>query len=122
MEMKFPRLLTVLAAVMLLLVSCDKPEPEKETVTVSVSPVSLSFPTEGGTETISVTSNGLWYAKAEGSWLILSATSGSGNGSIQVTASANAGDARNGQVIFETADNKTTVNVSQLMYVKPDPV
>ena len=120
--MKYPRLLTVLAALMLLLVSCDKPEPEKETVTVSVSPASLSFPTEGGTETISVTSNGLWYAKAEGSWLVLSATSGYGNGSLQVTASANAGDARNGQVILETADNKTTVNVSQLMYVKPDPV
>ena len=122
MEMNFPRLLTVLAAVMLLMVSCDKPEPEKETVTVSVSPASLSFPTEGGTETISITSNGLWYAKAEGSWLVLSATSGYGNGSLQVSASANAGDARNGQVIFETADNKTTVNVSQLMYVKPDPV
>jgi len=120
--MKFLRLLTALAAGMFLVLSCEQPEPEKETVTVSGSPASLSFPTEGGTETISVTSNGLWYAKADGSWLVLSATSGYGNSSVQVSASANAGDARNGQIIFETADQKATVSASQLMYVKPEAV
>ena len=120
--MKFPRLPIVLAAVMLFLVSCERPEPEKETVTVSVSPVSLSFATEGGTETISVSSNGLWYAKADGSWLVLSASSGYGNGTLQVSASANGGDARNGQIVFETADQKASVSVSQLMYVKPEAV
>ena len=120
--MKPARLFICLSLLAMALVSCGPTEPEKVPVTVSVSPTSLSFPTDGGSETISVNSNGLWYAKSDASWLIVSATSGSGSGPLQLTASPNTGVARTATVTFETADQKATVSVSQDMYVKPEPV
>lgn len=120
--MKPYRLLFFLASVAFAASSCNQPEPEKQDVTVSVSPGSLSFSAEGGTETVTVSSNGVWYVRAEGSWFSVSAPSGSGNGSVQVTAGANTGEARTGSVVFETSDQRVTVSVSQLQYVKPEPV
>jgi len=111
------------AAVALLIVSCEQPQPEPaQKVTVSASPTSASFGKDGGTTTLSITSNGVWYARTDASWLKVTPTSGSGNGSVTVTATANTGDARTGSVILETADSKVTVSVSQEMFVKADPV
>ena len=120
--MKHARLLSLLAILALPVVSCNTPEPEPVKVTVSASPSSLSFSTEGGSETISVSSNGVWYVRTEGSWLRATPTSGGQAGTVTLTASPNTGDARTGSVIFETADNKATVSVSQAGYVKPEPV
>ena len=102
--------------------SCDKPEPEPDPVRVSVSPSSISFTSEGGTESLSVSSNGLWYVRTEGSWINTSTASGSGNGTVQVIAASNAGESRTGTIYFESADSKATVSVSQQAYVKPEPV
>ncbi len=120
--MKAVRLLICLAALAFTLVSCHEPEPVKEPVTVSVTPSSLSFGVEGGSASLSVSSNGLWYARADASWINLSSTSGSGSATLQVTASPNSGDARNATITFETSDQTATVSVSQLMFVKADPV
>ena len=120
--MKHVILFFYIAVAALFVVSCDKPEPEPEKVRVSVSPSSLSFSAEGGTESVTVSSNGLWYVRTEGSWISVSSASGSGNGTIQVTAAANTGDSRTGTLHIESADNKATVSVSQQAYVKPEPV
>ena len=103
------------------MIACNRPEPEKETITVTVSPTALSFAAEGGTETLSVSSNGLWYVRPEASWIGVSASSGSGNGLVEVTVQPNAGELRSGSVVFETADRKTSVSVSQERFVKADP-
>ena len=105
----------------LTVIACNRPEPEKETISITVSPASLSFDSEGGSEILSVSSNGLWYVRSELDWISTSISSASGNGSVQVTVSANAGDARNGAVVFETNDQKVTVAVAQQAYVRPVP-
>ena len=120
--MKYVRLFLVVAALALMAVSCNTPEPEPEKITVSVSPTSLEINAEGATQTLTVTSNGLWYARRDGSWITVSPSSGSGNGTVQVTVAPNTGDARTGSVILETSDQTATVSVSQQGYVKPEPV
>jgi len=119
--MKLLRLLFFLAVFVFVFASCEQPEPEKETVTVSVSPSSLSVSADGASQEISVSSNGLWYAKSDVSWISVPTGSGSGNSSVQLRISPNTGDARTGTVIFETVDQKATVTVSQAMYAKPEP-
>lgn len=119
--MKHLRLLALTALAALFVTSCGTPEPEPEPVRVSVSPTALSFTHEGGTESLTVTSTGLWYVRTDGSWISTSASSGSGNGTLQVTAAANTGDSRTGVVYLETVDGQATVSVSQQAYVKPEP-
>ena len=119
--MKPNRLLFYLAVLALVVSACEKPEPEKQTI--SVTPTSISFPTEGGEERVTVTSNGNWYVQPEkGNWISLSATAGAGNGSIVVKAAANTGDARTETLTFKTSDQSVTVSISQAMYVEPGPV
>jgi len=122
--MKHARLLSFVAFLAMLVVSCGTPEPEPVKITVSVSPSSLSFGAEGGTEQVSISSNGLWYARAEGAWVSVSPTSGSGNGSVRVTVqpNPNEGAARVAAVILETTDNQATVSLSQAGYTPPEPV
>lgn len=119
--MKHLRLLALTVLAALFVTSCGTPEPEPEPVRVSVSPTALSFTHEGGTESLTVTSTGLWYVRTDGSWISTSASSGSGNGTLQVTAAANTGDSRTGVVYLETVDGQATVSVSQQAYVKPEP-
>lgn len=120
--MKQRILLSLLAVAAFLVVSCDKPEPEPDPIRVSVSPSSISFTSEGGTESFSVSSNGLWYVRTEGSWISTSTASGSGNGTVQVIAASNTGESRTATIHIESADNKATVSVTQQAYVKPEPV
>jgi hypothetical protein len=57
---------------------------------LTVSPSSSSgFPSSGGTENLTVTSNVSWTASSNQSWARVSPSSGSGNGSIQVTIDPN---------------------------------
>ncbi len=68
---------------------------------LSISPSLGSFTSSGGTSIISVTattSSCAWTASENLSWVSLSSTSGSGNGAISVTVSANTGAARTGSV------------------------
>lgn len=118
--MKFCKLL-FFAILAVTAFACNRPGTEKETVTVSVSPTAISFAAEGGTETLSVSSDGVWYVRSESKWISASLSSGSGNGSVQLTAAPNTAEARSGSVVIETAGQKVAVSVSQLQYVKPEP-
>ena len=109
--MKHSRLLAILAAFALALASCGPDEPEK--VTVSVSPTSLSFDSDGGSQSLNVQSNGSWTVRVDGGWITASTFSGSGNGSVEVTAAANDGDVREGSLTIASADQSVVVTVSQ---------
>ncbi|MBO4535702.1 MAG: DNA/RNA non-specific endonuclease [Bacteroidales bacterium] len=109
--MKHSRLLAILAAFVLALASCGPDEPEK--VTVSVSPTSLSFDSDGGSQSLNVQSNGSWTVRVDGGWITASTFSGSGNGSVEVTAAANDGDVREGSLTIASADQSVVVAVSQ---------
>jgi len=50
---------------------------------------SLSFTKDGGSSTVSVTSNTDWTVSDDADWLTVSAQSGKGNGSVTITAAAN---------------------------------
>jgi VCBS repeat-containing protein len=91
--------------------SCEPDEPEK--ITVSVSPTSLNFNADGGSQQISVTSNGAWTVRVDGGWMTVSTVSGAGNGSFEVKVEANDGEARQSSLTLSTADNSATVTVTQ---------
>jgi len=68
------------------------------TQTLSVSPASVALSSAAGTSTLAVTSNVAWTASSSQSWLTLSPASGSGNGSIVLSAAANTGASRSAVV------------------------
>lgn len=86
---------------------------EKETW-LTVSPTSVSMQKNGGSQTISVTSNNVWTASSNQSWCSLSKTSGTGNGSFTINASSNSTIySRNATVTIKAGDKTRTVSVSQ---------
>ncbi len=100
-----------MAALVLAVVACGPTEPEKQTVTVS--PASLSFESDGGSQSVSVTSNGAWYVKVDGDWIRASVSAGSGNGSLEITVPSNSGESRRGTVSISTADQTAVLTVQQ---------
>ncbi len=70
-------------------ISCGNANNDIEPL-LDVSKTSISFPVEGGTENVTITSNDHWSVDSLTSWLQLSQTSGnSGNVEIQLTAGLN---------------------------------
>ena len=113
--MKHFRLLALLFGLAMVVAACHEPEPEKNTLTVT--PASVSFPEEGGTALLTVTSNTAWYVEVDGGWLKASTFAGSGDGTVELTAGVNAGDARTAVVTFKTAELTSTVQASQDAHV-----
>jgi glycosidase len=81
--------------------------------TLSVSPTSLSVGSGAGNSTISVTSNTNWSVTDNQTWITVSPTSGSNNGSFSVSVTANTGTARTGTVTVTAGSLTQTINVSQ---------
>lgn len=67
---------------------------------------SLSFTKDGGSSTVSVTSNTDWTVSDDADWLTVSAQSGKGNGSVTITAAAN--------TIYEARTATITVTVGTI--------
>ena len=90
-------------------------------VAVSVNPNSLRFVAEGGSQQINVTCSSSWTAYSTVEWLTVSATEGSYNGQITVTAESNEFyQPRLGAVIFTSdAGQNTTVTVVQDAAIDP---
>ena len=81
----------LLAALCALVVSCGEKGKDDPTDTLSLSPASLSFAAKGASaQSVGVTASGAWNATPTEAWIQLSATSGSGNGSISVTVAPSA--------------------------------
>ncbi|SCQ19835.1 leucine-rich repeat protein [Tannerella forsythia] len=90
------------------------------TPTLSVTPKTLSFIDAGETKTITVNASAAWTAQCDASWITLSATSGTGNGTITVTAPAYEDEQpRTAKIIFASGALKETVTVTQ--NPKPGP-
>lgn len=74
----------------------------------------LEFPSEGGVSEIGIGSNQEWTATPSDSWITLSPSSGSRNGSVQVTTNANTTtETRSGTVTFKSDDCESTLTVVQ---------
>ena len=69
--------------------------------TFAVAPMSVNFPAGGGVQTANVSASAGscgWTAGSSVGWLTVQPSSGSGNGSVSITATANTGSARNAVV------------------------
>src|SRR5687768_3723623 len=99
--------------------SCKKENVEPE---LSVSPATVSFPAEGNTSEIILTSNASWDIGNSASWLQLSQINGnSSNATIQVTAGLNATGFTRSTVLVVNANNGQSrrVSVSQASQMYP---
>ena len=77
--------------------------------TLVVSPMVVSLPSAGGTEQLAVSGEGSWTASTAAGWLSVSPASGSGAGSVTVTAQLNNGSTRTTTVVV----GGRSVSVSQ---------
>ncbi len=90
-------------------------------INASVSSVA-EFPVEGGTaEAFTVSSNAAWELKSKPEWISVSPTSGAkGSTQVVLTASANDGAYREGNVVFAVPDGpECSVAVSQAKFEVP---
>jgi len=81
--------------------------------TLTVSPSTITLATSESQQTINVASNTSWTVSSLVTWLTVSPTSGSNDGSVVVKATANTGSSRSGTVTFKAAgvtDKSVTVN------------
>lgn len=87
----------------------------EETYTISSSVSSLSFTADGGSQSITITSNFTWSVISSPSWITISPASGtSGSTSITITASKNSNtSARTGTITLGNSSNTVSVYVSQ---------
>ena len=84
------------------------------TNTLSVSPTSLSFASSAGSSTASVSSNVSWTVSANQTWIAVTPTSGSNNGSLTVSVTANTGTAsRSGTVTVSGGGLTAIISVTQ---------
>ena len=88
--------------------------------TFSVTPATLTFTFDGEDKALTVTANRPWTAQCDASWITLSALSGTGNGTITVTAPAYEDEQpRTANIFFVSGALKETVTVTQ--NPKPGP-
>lgn len=88
--------------------------------TLSVTPATLTFTFDGEDKALTVTANQPWTAQCDASWITLSAASGTGNGTITVTAPAYEDEQpRTANIFFASGALKETVTVTQ--NPKPGP-
>jgi len=121
--MKQIRYYTQFLAILLaafLLTACPNPEPEPtpqpENPSLQVSASTLDVSAEGGSQTVNLTSNYEWTAKASDSWIQVSpASGGKGSASLTIKADANnTGKARKGSVLLTCHSvSKVTITVNQ---------
>lgn len=81
---------------------------------LTVSPTSQTFTSSASSQSVSVTSNVSWTVTDNQSWITTSATSGSNNGSFNVTTTANTGtSSRTGTVTVTGSGITRTISVTQ---------
>jgi len=84
-----------------------------EPSSISLSTSSLSFNATGGTQSVTVTSNVSWsVSKGSASWLTVSPTSGSNNGSFSVTATANTGSSVRTAIVTVSGTGTSSQEIS----------
>ena len=114
---RFPLFLT-LSLASFLLTACPSPEPEPvpdpdPTLQVSVS--SIDVAAEGDSQTVNLSANFDWTAKASDSWIQVSPASGSkGNASLTIRIEPNtSGQARKASVSVSCRTLTRTISISQ---------
>ena len=81
---------------------------------LEVSATSVSFVANGAMKTLTVTSNGSWTVSCDADWITLNPTSGTGNGFLTVTCTANTQyKGRTATLTLRSGSREKVVQVSQ---------
>ncbi|MDD4190891.1 MAG: BACON domain-containing carbohydrate-binding protein, partial [Mangrovibacterium sp.] len=87
---------------------------EAVTSSITLTPGSLTFTAGGEAKSVSVTSSVSWAVTDNQSWITTSPSSGTGNGAVSITCTANSGtSSRSGTVTFTGGGITQTVTVTQ---------
>ena len=87
------------------------PEPDPE---LGVSPAEADFPADGGSISLSVTSNVSWVASVSAEWITIDPAQGEGDATVTVSVSQNeAEESRSGVIVFTAGELKVEVNIGQ---------
>lgn len=81
--------------------------------TLNVSPLVLNYPSGGGMQTASITTSGSWNAIISDPWISVDQNMGTGNYTLQVTLTANAGGSRSGSVDITNGILTQTILINQ---------
>ena len=96
--------LAFLVPTMLVCSSCSKSDSEPDP-TLSVDEYMVSFDANGGSKSLSITSNTNWTVSNSNDWITVNPTSGKGNLSVSLTASNNSStEKRTGVIVIRTND------------------
>ena len=80
---------------------------------LTVSPASLSLGSAAGSGSVAVTANTSWTITDDQTWLSITPASGTGNGTLTVSAMANTGASRSGTVTVTGGGITRTITVTQ---------
>lgn len=78
-----------------------------------VSPNNITYSSSGGGQNVNISSDSNWVASTSNSWLTISPNSGTGNGSITITATPNGLTSRTGNVIVSRGSLQQSITVFQ---------
>lgn len=113
--------LSILALVLVAFVACNKPASEQTETIVLTTPATIDIPGEGAETAITFKASGSWAASFAGGqrpdWLSMAPQKGVGDGSISLTAQANASDAiRSATIRIFCGASSAEVTVTQDYY------
>ncbi len=122
-----PTIYLSLFLLLLGLISCqgeddpDTPDTGSE-IELGVSTQAIQFDAEGGSETISITSNTVWSISSSASWCTTSVESSRANASVTINANANWTESEKTATLILSASgvDNISISVSQAAYV-PGP-
>lgn len=83
---------------------------------LSITPTSLSYGALSSSKTVSVSTNGSWYASSIPSWITVSPFSGTGSSTLTVTSTANTITSSRSEsfVIYGSSGTSKTISVAQV--------
>ena len=109
--MKKILVLALVALSTLMITSCEKEEKQQP---FSVSPTSLSFESNGGSQSVYINSSNSWSASSSATWCTLSPSSGSGSSTLLINATANTSSSARSTTVRVTSNGESQViNVTQ---------
>nr|WP_321357703.1 cellulase family glycosylhydrolase [uncultured Draconibacterium sp.] len=104
-------------ALLISLFACSKnedpvPNPDNFKAELSASPLSLNFSKDGGTETISITSNTTWNISSNASWCTSALQTSKDNANINISAEANTVEEERTATISISAEDVSTITIA----------
>ncbi len=113
--MNFKRIVSALAIAGAILCACEQPE-DLSTPKITVTPEEITLDDADGSAPVEILATRNWYIASQPDWIALSVNEGKASGKpqqVNISASANAGYDRTGEVVFSIGLAKAALTVHQ---------